>query len=158
MTSPTWRHCQVHRPLLNITLINALDLKEHPEKCLESLLILVIDTNFTKETAKIPARFFKINRTEVAPFSEARQLIVEQLGPGSDAAFDNVLAQSKELRSKGGVGVGLMLIIVPQAGILHVTPFGMPELLIKAQTKKDRLIDSQWEEKLIMMVEMGKVI
>lgn len=51
-----------------------------------------------------------------------------------------------------------MLIIVPQAGILHVTPFGMPELLIKAQTKKDRLIDSQWEEKLIMMVEMGKVI
>lgn len=85
-------------------------------------------------------------------------MIVQQLGPGANATFDNVLTQSKELRREGGVGVGIMLIIVPQAGILHVTPFGMPELLIKAQTEKDRLLDSQWEEKLIIMVETGQVI
>ena len=85
-------------------------------------------------------------------------MIVETLGPGANATFDNVLAQSKELRRNGGVGVALMLIIVPPAGILHVTPFGMPELLIKAQMEKDRLIDCQWEEKLMMMVEIGQVI
>ena len=119
---------------------------------------MVVDPNFTKETAKTPARFFKVNRTEVAPLSEAKEMIVQQLGPGANATFDDVLTQSKELRREGGVGVGIMLIIVPQAGILHVTPFGMPELLIKAQTEKDRLLDSQWEEKLIIMVETGQVI
>lgn len=151
---------QVHRPLLHVTLINALNLKDRPEACLEWLLVLVLEPNFTKATSNTPARFFKVSRTEVAPFSEAKQLLIQNqdLGPDAETMFDNVIEQSKELRSKGGVGVGLLLIIVPTAGTLHLTPFGMPELLHKTQTAQERFLDSQWEEKLRLMVETGQVI
>jgi len=145
------RWIQVHRPLLNLTLTNALTLQITPDRCKTDVLFLVLNANISSNK---PAQFFTVEKTEVSSLSETRQLVVQKLGPEQDVLFTQFLAQSKDIRDKGGVGIALMMIMVPQAGIVHMTPFGMPDLLTEADVR----LNKDWEANLKVMVERGVAI
>lgn len=145
-------YCEkVHRPLLNLTLTNALTLQITPDRCRTDVLFLVLNPNFSSDS---PARFFTVDKTEVSSLSDTRQLVVQKLGPEQDVLFTQFLAQSQDIRNKGGVGIAMMAIMVPQAGILHMTPFGMPDMLTEADVR----LNKDWEENLKAMVERGVAI
>lgn len=104
-----------------------------------------------KKPSKNPALFFTVDETYISAISETRQLLVEKLGPENDAMFTQLFAQSQAVREKGGVGVGLMLIIVPKASIMHITPFELSEPFDEAVVP----VNSNWEADLKYMVEKG---
>lgn len=144
----------MHRPLLNITIVNALTLQTTPKRCFEEVLIVVLNPIFTKKSSKTPAKAFTVDKAEVAPLSEAKANIVEQMGQGQEEIFVPILAQSQGIYDKGGIGIGIMLILVPKGGIVHITPFGMPERLTEADVRPNK----QWEMDLKEMVKRGTVV
>jgi hypothetical protein len=134
-----------------LTLTNALTLQITPDRCKTDVLFLVLNANVSSNK---PAQFFTVEKTEVSSLSETRQLVVQKLGPEQDVLFTQFLAQSKDIRDKGGVGIALMMIMVPQAGIVHMTPFGMPDMLTEADVR----LNKDWEANLKVMVERGVAI
>lgn len=99
-------------------------------------------------------RYFSVQEANLWSFEEAQAAVAEKMGPGQDAFFAGLLEQSQKVRANGGIGVALLLIFVPEAGILHLTPFGQTELL----TVVDVRPNSRWKNTLVEMVASGKVL
>lgn len=138
-------------------MINALTLQTTPDRCRTEVITLVLKSNFIlkkKSSSDNPAQFFTVKKAFVSSLSETRQLAAEKLGPGQDVIFTQILAQSEDIRDKGGIGMGLMMIMVPEAGIAHMTPFGMPESFTEADVRPN----ADWETNLKDMVERGITI
>ena len=79
-------------------------------------------------------------------------MMVEQLGPAQGAALSRILVDSQRISDKGSVGIAVVFIMVPVAGIAHLTPFKLPELVSDMQSNED------WEAFLKEMVERGKTV
>jgi hypothetical protein len=90
----------------------------------------------------------------VSSLEDNRQLMMEQLGPAQGAALSRILVDSQRIGDKGGVGiaVAMVFIMVPVAGIAHLTPFELPELVSDMQSNED------WEAFLKEMVERGETV
>jgi hypothetical protein len=78
--------------------------------------------------------------------------MVEQVGPAQDAVITRILAKSQLLGDKGGVGIPVMFIMVPMAGIVHLTPFELPELVTEVE------LNENWEELLKQKVAVGHTV
>ena len=108
--------------------------------------MVILDPNFSK---KNPAQYFTVARTLVSSLDDNREMMVQQVGPAQDAALSRILLNSKHLADKGGVGIAVMFIMVQMAGIVHLAPFELPELVTEIQVNND------WEAYLKQTVERG---
>jgi len=88
----------------------------------------------------------------VSPLEDNRQMIVEQLGPAQGAALARMVVNSQRISDNGGVGIAVVIIIVPMAGIAHLTPFELPELVSGMKINKN------WEPFLKEMIGSGKTV
>lgn len=140
---------KVHRPLLITSVVNALELQRTPERCRTDTLLLILEPNLS---SKNPPQYFTVARTMVSSLEDNRQLMVEQVGPAQGAALSRILVDSQRISDQGGVGIAVVFTMVPVAGIAHLTPFGLPELVPDMQSNED------WEAFLKEMVEKGKTV
>lgn len=69
-------------------------------------------------------------------------------------ALAGELERSVVLRENGGIGFALTVTIVPAIGVLHITPFGITELL----NEQDVPINHGWMESLKAHVAKGTVL
>ena len=141
---------KVHRPLLNITVVNALTLQTTPDRCLAQALLITLQRTLHNDHP----RCFAVEETELLSYADAQAIVTQQLGPGQDAVFAALRAQSEQIHASGGVGIALVMVHVPAAGILHLIPCGIPERLTEADVRPN----SAWASTLAEMVVSGTVV
>ncbi|KAF7974045.1 hypothetical protein HWV62_13583 [Athelia sp. TMB] len=144
------RWIQVHRPLLNVTVVNALTLQTTPDRCLAQALLITLKRTPHND----PPRCFAVEETELLSYADAQAVVTQQLGPGQDAVFGAMRAQSEQIQGSGGIGIALVMVLVPTAGILHLIPCGLPERLTEADVRPN----SAWASALTEMVASGTVL
>lgn len=139
---------QVYRPVLDRALINALTLHVTPDRCMDEMLYITL-----KETSHEDiTRYFTIETTSFCPFAEAKVEYVRTFGPGQDELLAVLLDRSRKIRANGGIGVAVAMLYIKEAGILHLNPTVVQDLVPGAPR------DSQWSASLKRIVAAGKIV
>ncbi|KZP15459.1 hypothetical protein FIBSPDRAFT_935159 [Athelia psychrophila] len=135
---------QVFRPVLDITLINALSLKTNPERCTTEMLCIEVRPTSHKD---IP-RYFTVEKTSSLSIAEAKQM-----NSGLNRSmFDFVLEKSRQIRADRVIGVAIAIIHIKEVDIAHLTPAMMRFSCVKAPR------DREWASTLTDRVAAGNVV
>jgi len=123
----------MHRPTLYSSIIHALSLQRKPDACLTQCLALVLTPNFiTSSKSPAPkdiARSFLVSDAVVMSLAETREAFLEHHPSEQVEGLDAIISQSRTLMEGGGGGVPIMVIHVPDAHLMHLTPFGLEEVM-----------------------------
>ncbi|KZV92294.1 hypothetical protein EXIGLDRAFT_836581 [Exidia glandulosa HHB12029] len=130
---------QLQRPLLFLTLARALELYKTPNRIMDELLVIVLSRTSERAIEKA----FVVEEASVVPM----EMVAEKLGP----ALTSILERSKNSLSSGGGGCGLVMSLVKDYDISHVTPVQFEHPVTTEEVKPE----PQWEEQLKAAVGVG---
>ncbi|KAJ3486420.1 hypothetical protein NLJ89_g11810 [Agrocybe chaxingu] len=149
---------QVFRPVLTVSLVNALELQAYPNRCFTHVLMMTLSRNFTASTplrtdAQI-AKAFKLEDAFVVSTEEALQTIPnDELRVGLRSGMDGVIERAKEIQAKepGRLGVPMMLLGAPGCNLIRLTPCG-----IEATATDLPPWNADWKNDLKVSLDSGK--
>jgi len=148
------RWIQLYRPVLHVTVMQALQLQITPDRCTTDMLYVYLEPNLrSQKQADFQteiAHAFRVQKTEIYSFAETREIVKEK-GLMPDSLFQSALDQSRQIRNQGGVGLALVMISVPVAGIMHATPCGFID------SQEGISLNPEWESHFIRAIEEGRI-
>ncbi|KAG6909646.1 hypothetical protein DXG01_016226 [Tephrocybe rancida] len=128
---------QLFKPVLNIAVLNALGLQTTPEKLQTHFLTVVLKpgAGFSKANDDTIRHCFVLDEAFVGSFEDALAAAPEDvsLGPMVKSASEI----TAEIRARGGLGCGVVLICVPSLNLSHFSPFGFTEAMDTIRVDKD---------------------
>lgn len=128
--------CEFHRHLLIFATIHALDLPKTPSNSIQNLFLISI--NFNNKSSSSSTRSIPVHETFSLDLHQVfHYKSFLEVNPGMRSAFEEIESIRTKIKSKGGLGVAMLLV---RCGpVVQVIPVGLPSQsdLNSVQREKD---------------------
>ncbi|KAH9810853.1 hypothetical protein DFH28DRAFT_902042 [Melampsora americana] len=129
--------CEFHRHLLIFATIHALDIPKNPENSIQNLFLISIKYNSTSSSIPVH-QTFSLDLFQVFHYKSFLEL-----NPGMSSAFEEIESIRTKIKSKGGLGVAMLLV---RCGpVVQVIPVGLPSQSDLNSVKREKDWKIQFE-------------